>query len=101
MGYEDMKMPELKSITATLITAFASCFLVSGSVEAVAESPVQLPSPAMSSMREPEKSVASLEARHRDRLAFIQRHRQSCDPWETPSCGHVIGYVRPISCVAP
>ena len=94
-------MREFKLIAATLIMAFAACFLVLGSVEAVAESPDQAPSPTMSSKREPKKSVASLDARHRDCLAFIQRHGMSCDPWETPTCGHDIGYVRPLSCVAP
>jgi hypothetical protein len=46
-------------------------------------------------------SSSSLEARHKDCLAFIQRHGLSCDPWETPTCGYDIGYARPLTCVAP
>ena len=101
VGYEDMKMPEFKSIAVTLIRAFAVSFVMLGSVTAIAETSDQAVSPAVSSKREPKKSAASLEARHRDCLAFIQRHGMSCDPWETPTCGHDIGYVRPLSCVAP
>jgi len=94
-------MPEFKSIPVTLIMAFAVSFVIIGSVTAIAETSDQAASPAASSKREPKKSAASLEARHRDCLAFIQRHGKSCDPWETPTCGHDIGYVRPLSCVAP
>ena len=101
MVYEDMKMPEFKSIAVTLIMAFAVSFVMLGSVTAIAETSDQAASPAASSKREPRRSAAGLEARHRDCLAFIQRHGMSCDPWETPTCGHDIGYVRPMSCVAP
>ena len=44
---------------------------------------------------------ASLEARHKDCLAFIQRHGLTCDPWQTPTCGYDLGYYRPLTCVAP
>jgi hypothetical protein len=43
----------------------------------------------------------NLEARHKVCLDFIQRHGESCDPWQTPTCGADIGYVRPMECVAP
>jgi hypothetical protein len=98
---EDMEMREFKMIVAALIMAMAASFFVLGSVGAIAETLEQAPSPGMTSKKEPKKSAASLEARHRDCLAFIQRHGMSCDPWETPTCGHDIGYVRPPSCVAP
>ena len=79
------------------------CFLlvsVSGSIRAIAQSSEDASSPVVSSKREPKKLAASLEARHRDCLAFIQRHGISCDPRVTPTCGHDIGYVRLLSCVA-
>ena len=44
---------------------------------------------------------SSLEARHKDCLAFIQRHGLTCDPWQTPTCGYDLGYYRPLTCVAP
>ena len=94
-------MREFKLIAAPLIMAIVASFFVLGIAEAIAETSEQAPSPAMSSKKEPKKLAASLEARHRDCLAFIQRHGMSCDPWETPTCGHDIGYVRPLSCVAP
>jgi hypothetical protein len=94
-------MREFKVNGAILIMAFAASFLMLRSVEAIAETSDQAPGQAMSSKREPKRSAASLEARHLDCLAFIQRHGMSCDPWETPTCGHDIGYVRPPSCVAP
>ncbi len=43
----------------------------------------------------------NLEARHQVCLAFIQRHNESCDPWQTPTCGSDIGYMRPLECIAP
>ncbi len=46
-------------------------------------------------------SSASLEARHKICLDFIQRHGKSCDPWVEPTCGYDIGYMRPMECVAP
>lgn len=46
-------------------------------------------------------SEASLEARHKICLDFIQRHGRSCDPWQTPTCGYDIGFARPMECVAP
>jgi hypothetical protein len=46
-------------------------------------------------------SASALEARHKDCLAFIERHGLSCDPWVTPTCGYDIGYARPLTCVAP
>ncbi len=94
-------MRAFKLIASTLTVAFAAYFLITGSVEAIAETSDQAPGKATSSKREPKKSAAGLEARHRDCLAFIQRHGQSCDPWETPTCGHDIGYVWPMTCVAP
>ena len=98
---EDMNMRELKVIATALSGALLASFLMLGSVEAIAETSDQAPGPAASSKRQPKKSAADLEARHRDCLAFIQRHGQSCDPWEVPTCGYDIGYVRPLSCVAP
>jgi hypothetical protein len=47
------------------------------------------------------ENQSSLEARHKDCLAFIERHGLSCDPWVTPTCGYDIGYARPLTCVAP
>ena len=96
-------MHKPKLIAATFIMAIAASFFMLGfgSMGVIAETLEQAPSPGMSSKKEPRKSAASLEARHRDCLAFIQRHGMSCDPWETPTCGHDIGYVRPLSCVAP
>ena len=99
--YEDMEMREFKLIAAALIMAISASVLMLGSVEAIAETTEQASSPSTSSKREPKKSAASLEARHRDCLSFIQRHGMSSDPWETPTCGRDIGYVRPLSCVAP
>jgi len=49
----------------------------------------------------PAASPASLDARHKVCLDFIQRHGQSCDPWVQPTCGYDIGYMRPMECVAP
>ena len=94
-------MRVFKVIAATLILAFASSVQPSGMLRAVAQTSEPSPNPAMSSKREPKKSAVGLDARHRNCLAFIQRHGMSCDPWETPTCGHDIGYVRPLSCVAP
>ena len=99
--YEDMEMRESKAIASILILAISASFFMLEIAEAFAETSEQAPTPAMSSKKEPKKSAASLEARHSDCLAFIQRHGMSCDPWETPTCGHDIGYVRPLSCVAP
>ena len=88
-------------VSDILTLAFTLSFFILGNVAVIAQTSEQAPNPAMSSKREPKKPAAGLEARHRDCLAFIQRHGQSCDPWETPTCGHDIGYVRPMSCVAP
>ena len=46
-------------------------------------------------------SPRSLEARHEICLEFIRRHDRSCDPWQQPTCGYAIGFVRPPECVAP
>jgi hypothetical protein len=46
-------------------------------------------------------SAKSLEARHNECLAFMQRHGLSCDPWQQPTCGYDLGMFRPLSCVAP
>ena len=46
-------------------------------------------------------SPRSLEARHQICLDFIRRHDRSCDPWQEPTCGYDIGFVRPMECVAP
>ena len=94
-------MREFKLFASGFTMALVAGFLMMGSVEAMAQTSDQAPGKATSSKREPKQSAASLEARHRDCLAFIQRHGQSCDPWETPTCGHDIGYVRPMTCVAP
>jgi hypothetical protein len=54
--------------------------------------------------KKPRKVVASpksLEARHQICLDFIRRHDRSCDPWQQPTCGYDIGFVRPPECVAP
>jgi hypothetical protein len=45
--------------------------------------------------------ATSSEARHKDCLAFIERHGLSCDPWKQPTCGYDLGIARPLSCVAP
>lgn len=79
---------------------FVGSFMFS-CVDAMAEDTVPPSAPAVTSKKEPRKSSSNLEARHKDCLAFIQRHGLSCDPWEVPTCGHDIGYVRPLSCVAP
>ena len=51
--------------------------------------------------KKPHAQPASLEARHRVCLAFIQRHGLSCDPWIEPTCGGDTGYFRPLECVRP
>jgi hypothetical protein len=94
-----MAMVLVKAITG-VFSVVLTCMVV-GNAGYLAETVDHAPVPEKSTKREPKKSAAGLEARHRDCLAFIQRHGQSCDPWETPTCGHVIGYVRPMSCVAP
>ena len=81
--------------------AFLVGSFIFGSAAAVAETSDQSPVPAVASRKESKKPASASEARHRDCLAFIQRHGQSCDPWEVPTCGHDIGYARPLSCVAP
>jgi hypothetical protein len=96
-----MEMRSFKLITTTSILVFILSLQMSGSVTAIAQTSDQAPGPAASSKREPKKATSGLEARHRDCLAFIQRHGMSCDPSKTPTCGHDIGYVRPMSCVAP
>ena len=55
--------------------------------------------PAESGLRLPGNK--NLAQRHEICLAFIRRHNQSCDPWEQPTCGADIGYMRPLECVAP
>ena len=98
---EDMDMREFNVIASALTVAFLGSFLMLGSVEALAETTDPAPSQEATPKRQPKKPASGLEARHRDCLAFIQRHGLSCDPWETPTCGHDVGYVRPLSCVAP
>jgi len=49
----------------------------------------------------PISTPVSLEARHKVCLDFIQRHGKTCDPWQTPTCGYDIGFMRPLECVAP
>ena len=46
-------------------------------------------------------NAKSLESRHNECLAFIQRHGLTCDPWQQPTCGYDLGMFRPLSCVAP
>ena len=94
-------MRELKVMASALTVAVLATFLMLGNVAAMAETSEQAPSSAPSAKRQPKQPASGLEARHRDCLAFIQRHGQSCDPWEVPTCGYDIGYVRPLSCVAP
>lgn len=94
-------MRELKVMASALTVAVLATFLMLGNSAAIAETLEEAPSSAPSAKRQTKKPAAGLEARHRDCLAFIQRHGQSCDPWEVPTCGYDIGYVRPLSCVAP
>ena len=94
-------MGEFKVIAAALTGALLASFLMLGNVQAIAQTSDQVPGPVEAPKRQPKKPAAGLEARHRDCLAFIQRHGLSCDPWEVPTCGYDIGYVRPLSCVAP
>ena len=96
-----MAMLRVKAITGVFSVVLVMTCMVVGNAGSLAETVDQAPVPATSTKREPKKSAVGLEARHRDCLAFIQRHGLSCDPWETPTCGHDIGYVRPMSCVAP
>lgn len=98
---EDMDMCDFKVVALALTGAFLASFLMLGNGQAIAQTADQAPAPAEAPKRQAKKPAASLEARHRDCLAFIQRHGLSCDPWETPTCGYDIGYVRPLSCVAP
>jgi len=98
---EDTDMPEFKAIASALTGALLASFLMLGSVQVIAQTADQAPAPAEAPKRQAKKAAAGLEARHRDCLAFIQRHGLSCDPWEVPTCGYDIGYVRPLSCVAP
>ena len=72
---------------------------------AAAQAPAQPDAPAKpAAKRKKPKKVASpqsLEARHQVCLEFIRRHDRTCDPWQQPTCGYDIGFVRPPECVAP
>jgi hypothetical protein len=73
------------------------------------EEPVAVAAAASKSKAKPRKArtatnasaPVSLEARHKDCLAFMQRHGLTCDPWQQPTCGYDLGMYRPLTCVAP